>query len=263
MDYRTLFACTAALLVPAAGTAQNGLPVLPAAECASRPTTLVQPFAEVFVNATCVDLTSYITTVVPGVRWTLATPTLTIGVSQVSMTAAFLVDPAAGVLQVDFDTFSQNGDAAPTTYSFLLGEPTPLTYLSGAVNYGTIGLVGGPGGGAHVQPSAVFASYSSVYLGVGRGRTNAGADLGSAPCFVGAATAVRCDLGYTVSTAAPILANHTDGLLTYTQTGLGSMVSFSNAPPSTTAPEPSTLTLVGGGGALAGAAAVRRRRTPA
>ena len=262
----SLLPLTAAALavLPIGASAQSGLPDVTRLGCPALPSTVTQPFAFAIVGSSCVDVSQYISrTEIPGI-FSLATPQLAFGAGTVSLTATFKSDPF-----ITFGATTTNLTAGPTTYAFLFGTPVVPGFYSSATSNGTVGVTNGVGGTATVANSDVYPAYISGYGTNGAFATNLGVDVGTEPCVASgppATVTTSCAQGPASSTFAPTFYDNLEALVTYTQSDLGSVVSFTGgvtleAGSQSVVPEPASMALLATGlSAIGGGGLVRRRR---
>jgi hypothetical protein len=250
MRKRLLLAAALVLLMnPTAASAQDGT------GC-QRPSSLTSPFVFATVNGTCTDLSSMITPNTGGKGWNLLGST-TLGGNLVDLTGTFNPDPF-----ITFGATTTNSVNGPVTYAFLFGTPIVPGFYNAASSTGGVSVTDPQGAGTTVSPSGVYPTYISGYGTVGLAATNLGVDLGTAPCVAtGSPATTTCNQGTRSNTFAPTFYDNLEALLTYDQTTIGSVASWSGAVTltNTTVPEPATLSLFGTGIALLGGFLSRRR----
>jgi hypothetical protein len=258
-----LLAAATLAALPGSARAQSDLPDLVRFGCAGIPSTVTQPFAFAIVNNSCVDVSQYITTLRPGF-FSLATPQLQIGDGLVSLTATFKTDPF-----ITFGATTTNLTSGPTTYAFLFGTPiTPGLYGSATSN-GSIAVTNGAGGTATVDNSDIYPAYISGYGTTGPLADNLGVDLGTAPCVASGTpggVTTSCPQGSAANSFAPTFYDNLEALVTYTQSDIGSVVTFTGgvtiAEAQTVVPEPASIALLATGlSAIGGGGLARRRRS--
>jgi hypothetical protein len=177
------------------------------------------------------------------------------------ITAAMNPDPF-----ISFGTTTTNLIAGPVTYAFLFGTPIVPGFYARATSTGGVTVTNGASGTATVDNSAVYPTYISGYGTLGGATVlNLGVDLGTDPCTAGPGTPFTvtetCNQGTTSSTFAPVFLDDLEALLTYTQTDVGSVASWSGAVTlNSVIPEPASVALVATGLVLV-AGAVRRRQS--
>ncbi len=258
MQRRFLFAAAALLLGPSVATAQSGLPTLPGTGCSAVPSTITTPFARVVVGGVCLDLAQFITPATQGKIWTLNTGNLVLGGSTIRVTATFNADPF-----INFGLTTTNATAGPTTYALLFGTPIVPGLYTEALSNGGVSVTSAPSVTSSTTPGAVYPTYISGYGTNGAIATNLGVDNGTTACTATSGT-TTCTYPNVTRTFTPTFYNNLEALLTYNQTGTGSVASWSGQvvlSASTTVPEPSTFALLVPGVLAVGFAAFRRRRS--
>jgi hypothetical protein len=166
-----------------------------------------------------------------------------------SITATMNPDPF-----ISFGTTTTNLIAGPVTYAFLFGTPiVPGIYNTAASTAGvTVSTVSGT---ASVDNSAIAPFYVTGYGTDGGTMVDLGVAIGTAPCSsttppIPAST--TCDQGTGTNTFPPTFFDNLEALLTYEQTGLFGVASWSGVVTleATAVPEPASITLLGMGALL-------------
>ncbi len=243
----------AALLVPGAAAAQV------VDECTRVRGGIESPIALLSVNGVCIDLSDSIT--LDGKLFALDT---------IVQLAAAIVDIEAVFNQDPFITFgvaTTNLIPGPLTYSFLFATPIVPGVYNTASSTGGVTVTNAPGGALSVANSGIYPTYISGYGTVGIAPTNLGVDLGTAPCTATgpSLSTTVCNQGSASNTFAPTFYDNLEALLTYTQTGLGSVawsggVTLDVTRTDTAVPEPVTVTLLAVSAFALGVVGLARRR---
>ena len=217
----------------------------------------------VCANDECQDLSPYM---VPGAGdQTNFDVRATFRGSELHLVGVFDTDPF-----ITFGATTTNLVTGPTTFAFLFGTPIVPGFYNTATSLGIVSVTNEQGETATVATSAIYPTFISGYGTVGLSPTNLGVDLGTASCVAtGPGGTTVCNQGTASNTFAPTFYDNLEALLTYTQSGLGSVASWSGTVTLTAearVPEPASLLLVASGalGLMAGARGwtrtVRRRR---
>lgn len=241
------------------GCAANAIApaVAPSAQAAQ---VAVGPSVWAIVDGSCFDLSSYLTDVEKGKIWAMDAKNLDLGFGLFSMSALINADPF-----ITFGVTTTNIAAGPVSYSFLFSTPVVPGLYASSTSTGGVSVTNGARGSVSVTTSGFYPTYISGYGLVGASPTNLGVDLGTAACTATGApftVTTTCAHGSTLNTYAPTFFDGMQALITYTQSDIGSVASWSGAVTlnSQVVPEPATLLLVGVGVFTMGAVAVRRRR---
>lgn len=139
----------------------------------------------------------------------------------------------------------------PVTFSILLGTPVVPGLYNVATSAGGVAVTTGANGAGAVSSGAIQPSFIAGYGTLGAVPTDLGVGLGAAPCVAGpgAAATETCDQGTLSNLLAATFFDNLEALLTYTQTGSGSVASWSGAVvlEAQRVPEPALLALLSGG----------------
>jgi hypothetical protein len=199
-------------------------------------------------NGTCLDLSSYLAP--SGGDLTTFDANFTLNGSAIHLSGAYDSDPF-----ITFGATTTNQVDGPVTYAFLFGTPIIPGFYGAATSSGTVTFTSAPSGASStIATGGIYPTYISGYGTVGAVPTNLGVDLGTAPCAGGS----TCNQGTASNTFPLTFYDNLEALLTYTQTGTGSVASWTGEVTLTetlAVPEPATLLLFG-----AGALALMRNR---
>lgn len=271
MRYWRIFAAASLVAAPATMTAQSQLPTLPGVtlpDIGCEPLggtfgseALAGPFALAIATAggitSCIDLSPFI--VQNGKLFQILGASVNLGgLGTALVTATFNPDP-----YITFGATTTNIVAGPVTYGFVFGTPIVPGFYSGASSTAGLSLTAAPGGTATVTSPGLYPTYVSGFGTNGGTGTNLNVDLGTAPCTATSGVVPvtsTCNYGTASSTFAPQFFDNLEAVLTYNQSQVGSVASWSGAVTLTSAvPEPATIALVGSGVLLVGFVARRRR----
>lgn len=208
---------------------------------------------QICANGDCLDLSGYLTPA--GGNLTTFDANFTLGGSAIHLSGAYDSDPF-----ITFAASTTNVIAGPVTYAFLFGTPIVPGLYGAATSSGSVTFTDGPDGASSIATGSIYPTYISGYGTLGLAATNLGVDLGTASCAGGS----TCNQGTASNTFPPTFYDNLEALLTYTQTGNGSVASWSGRVTLTEAlvavPEPATFLLFGAG---ALAVLMRSRRSTA
>jgi hypothetical protein len=199
-------------------------------------------------NDICQDLSEMVTT--DGDLSAIDTTVTIGGIGIVDLDGNFDADPF-----ISFGVTTTNLSAS-VTYAFLFGTPiTPGSYNT-ATATGSLSLTSAVGGDATVATGAVYPAFISGYGVLALVPTNLGVDLGTLSCTSSGGATTTCAQGSTSSTFAPASFDGMEAMLTYRQTQLGSIASWTGRvelDDVTEVPEPAAIGLLALGiaGALA------------
>jgi hypothetical protein len=248
-----------------ASAAPVALPDLPDAEkiAAAQKAALAEghPFAFLIINGSlAMDLTDSIHGV-EGSKIQQLDQKIQTAEGEIHVTAIFNNDPF-----ITFGATTTNAVAGPVTYAFLFGTPIVPGFYNVATSTGGVTVTNGASGTADVNNSVIYPTYISGYGTVGLVPTNLGVDLGTGTVTATGTpftVATTKNFGGASNTFGATFYDNLEALLTYTQTDIGSVASWSgavtlNANP---IPEPISMALFGTGALILGAFRVVRRRT--
>jgi hypothetical protein len=258
----------AALVIvgPRAAVAQRApLPAssLPqAVSCTTPSAATTNPFVWAIINGSCTNLTRYLVAGSTAGTWSLSTPMLELSGATIKLDAVLDGDPF-----ITFGATTTNTIAGEVTYAFLFGTPIVPGFYSAATSTGGVTVTNGAGGTATVATGSIYPTYISGYGSLGGSATNLGVDLGTAACTASGppATVTQvCNQGNASSTFAPTFYDNLEALLTYTQTDLASVASWSGAITLgvSVTPEPATLALIAPGLLMVVVGVSRTRKRP-
>ena len=157
-----------------------------------------------------------------------------------------LMAPAAAqAAPFTFGVTTINFGEGPTTYEFLFGTSVTPDFYSTATAVAELTLTPGPSGTASVDVSSVYSTYLSGYGTVGGAPTNLGVDLGTTSCEATGGVSTTCSFALITNTFSPTFFSGLEALLTYQQTGTGSVAAWTGAVTLTVerAPEPASVLL--------------------
>ncbi|BCS35127.1 hypothetical protein TBR22_A43530 [Luteitalea sp. TBR-22] len=233
------------------------LAVLGTAHPAQASTIVPGPFLTVCANTECVEVPDAFAPVNDSVS-TVETR-LQLAGSTVVISGLVDRDPF-----IAFTVMTTNFVPSPLTFSILFGTPIVPANYRYAVSSLSATVSSTPTTAAVVSSPGTYPTFLSGYGTLGAAPTNLGVDLGTTSCASAAGNApTTCAYGSTSNTFSPTAFDGMRALLTYQQTGGGSMAAWQGrvdlleqAPP---VPEPGTLAMLV---VALGAPLVRRRRTP-
>jgi len=200
------------------------------------------PVALVFVNDTCFNFSDQVVQVNDKVRALVGSINLPTGLIQFH--AAMNSDPF-----VSFGATTQNLVPGPVTYAFVFGTPIVPGFYNHATTTAGVSVTNGLSGTSSTNVSAISPTYIQAFGTLGAVPTNLGVDLGSAPCTAGPGAPLTvtttCNQGTAAHTFVPGFFDNLEVMLTYTQTDVMSVASWSGAATlSTIVPEPASMGLL-------------------
>lgn len=251
-----VLAVAAFIAAPIGAQAQGGSPT----SCSDVSAAATSPFALLYINGQCNDLSRYILPVLKGKTWGIDSPTLDLGAASVKLSALYNNDPF-----ITFGLTTTNLGGSPITFAFLFGTPIVPGLYNVATSTGGVSVTNGARGTATVSNSSIYPSFISGYGAVGFFPTNLGVDIGTTPCVASGTpftVTTTCTQGPGANSFAPTFYDGLQALVTYTQDDLGSVASWSGAVTidATVVPEPASFALMTAGLILIGGFASRRRR---
>jgi len=215
--------------------------------------------ASVTVDGETVDLSKYITQNT-GSKYASLSADIFVNKNQIIVTGLYNPDPF-----ISFGITTINAGPGPIAYSFAFGTPIVPGLYNTATSTGGVTVTNGASGTSTVANGGLYGpSYISGYGTVGASATNLGVDLG-----VGAVTATGVpfavtntkNFGFTSNTFPLKFYNNLEAVVSYTQTDVGSVASWSGAVTLNNAiPEPTSVIMLGMGTLFLGATHVLRRR---
>jgi hypothetical protein len=196
-----------------------------------------------FINNDCFDLSGAISSG-SGVQSHIDT-TLSNGAGSIHIFGTLDADPF-----ITFGATTTNIVQGPVTYAFLFGTPIVPDFYNHASSSAGLTVTASEVD-ATVESSPIYPTYVSGYGTLGLAATNLGVDIGTTTCSATAAQGTTtCFYGPGNSTFAPTLYDNLEALLTYNQTGLLTVASWSGRITLDfveTVPEPASMTLLGAG----------------
>jgi hypothetical protein len=169
---------------------------------------------------------------------------------------------AAEAATIILGVTTTNAVEGPTTYALLFGSPITPDFYTTATAIAELTLTPGPSDMASVNVSPIYPSYVSGYGTLGGAPTNLGVDLGTTSCVATGGVSTTCSFALITNTFSPTFFDGLEALLTYQQTGTGSVAAWTATVTLTdrNVPEPASVLLFATG--LLGAG-VRRWRQKA
>lgn len=247
-----------ALMAPAVATATSVCNPIVTGVASTAPAPA--SFLQVVVNGQCFDLSDSIRPINDNLE----------------MVAGVLVTPQAVIVVnglidsdpvINFGATTTNLVAGPVTYSFLFSTPIVPGLYNQATSTGGVTVTNGLGGTSTVDNSGIHPTFISGHGTVGAVPTNLGVDIGTNPCTSGPGTPFTvtevCNQGNSIKTFPLTFYDNLEVLLTYTQTDLASVASWSGAVTlNTVVPEPASISLLAIGAVLVALGYRARARRP-
>ncbi|ODU01580.1 MAG: hypothetical protein ABS79_01440 [Planctomycetes bacterium SCN 63-9] len=219
------------------------------------------PAAAVTVDGETIDLSRFIKPVDESAKFFSLDATLEVNGNSIHVTALYNTDPF-----ITFGVTTTNFGPGPVAYSFLFGTPIVPGFYNNATSTGGVSFTNGASGTSTITNGGSYApAYISGYGTVGLVPTNLGVDIGVGPVVSGPGipfTVTTIDsFGPAGTVFAPTFYDNLEAIVSYTQSDIGSVASWSGAITlNAVVPEPTSMAMLGMGILMIGGSRVLRRR---